>query len=181
MAVEHYGKALLAFWKYSTARHDADIVTSNRIQSKVGTLGNRRRVAREIRKAGGKVKLRDLKAYSRAPKSAKQASVEQIITKALPQVRATPQWKMEFESMEYHIDGIIDSGDRVEDRVWNEIYGQQGEWSRIRTAFIDGSISAQKAGEWFIEDVFSAQYYTSEFDLPGTEYSCHSTQQKRNW
>lgn len=185
MATEHYGRALLAFWGYSIAKRTAESRTHQTVISRAeGGIRDRRKFQKELRKQGVRLSLKEIKELTKTSGKAIRSQREtkiRSISEAIPSLKTSPRWNSSWETEEYQIAGKIDSGDRTETRTLREIYGDSGRWGRIAYAFRAGTLTATQAGDWFIDDVLFEQYSFSIFDLPGTSYSCHSTQPMRNW
>lgn len=81
-------------------------------------------------------------------------------------------WDSANETREYRIDGTIDSGDRVQDRVLL-IDGSAGEWDTIREKYEDGTLTDTEAEELFITDVIEQDIgeTSPEWGFPGSSYT----------
>ncbi|MCW2937374.1 MAG: hypothetical protein JWN00_359 [Actinomycetia bacterium] len=92
--------------------------------------------------------------------------------RALIQSWGNGPWDPHDEQRHYPIVGLIDSGDRIENRVLL-IDGRGGLWDRIRTAYENGNLDSELAEVLFIEDVIEEDIgeTSGSWAFPGPSYT----------
>lgn len=171
------GRALLDFWGEPRKRS----YTATGWHAQVRKLTEHSRGSWAADQAGLDIKHRtlvDWLAERREPSPANKDAIDRAY-----QLLAGGIWDPANERHQYEIKGVVKTGDDVRDRGHGRgrdyqaplrIDGREGNWTRIREGFENGTIDEEEAESWFIEDVIVEDIGDGSeggWEFPGASYS----------